>query len=211
MRKTKVFLADDHQVLIDALQSMLEPKCEVVGRAENGRALLEKILAAQPDVVVMDITMPLLNGLDACRELKQQSPHLKVIFLTFHEEAALVLEAFKVGASAYVAKRGAAAELTEAIDRVMRGGTYVSSSIAGETMISMMRNPRSPQETISLTGRQREIVQLLAEGRAMKEIANILNITVSTVADHKYSAMETLQIKTNAQLVKYAIAQGMIT
>jgi DNA-binding NarL/FixJ family response regulator len=209
--KPRVFLADDHQLLLDALAIMLEPICQIVGKAADGRALLQHVFAANPHIVLMDITMPLLNGLDACREIKRQLPRISVILLTSHEEESLVLEALKAGASGYVLKHEASSQLVEAIMRVMSGETYVSASIAGSVLLSMGANQNFTDETIELTGRQREIVQLIAEGRSMKEIAYLLNVAVSTVADHKYSAMQALQIKNNAELIKYAISRGMIS
>jgi len=211
MRKPRVLLADDHHILVDALQKVLEPRFEVVGRFDNGRELLKSAAALKPDVIVLDIGMPLLNGLDACRQLKRQIPRAKFIFLTFHEEPGLVMEAFRAGASGYVIKRSAVSELTEAIDRVLRGGgTFVSSAVAGDAMQSFARNPRKAAAPVELTARQREVIQLLAEGRPMKEVADILGIAVSTVADHKYHTMEMLQLKSNADLYRYAMENGIV-
>lgn len=209
--KPRVFLADDHQLLLDALAIMLEPVCQIVGKAADGRALLKHVVAANPHVVVMDITMPLLNGLDACRELKRQLPRISVVLLTSHEDESLVLEALNAGASGYVLKHEAASQLVEAIKRVMSGEMYVSASISGSVLLSIGANPKLMDESVQLTGRQREIVQLIAEGKSMKEIAYLLNVAVSTVADHKYSAMQALQIKSNAELIKYALSRGMIS
>ena len=212
MRKPRVLLADDHHILVDALHKVLEPRFDVVGRFDNGRELLKSAAALQPDVIVLDIGMPMLNGLDACRQLKSHLPRTKFIFLTFHEEPAMVMEAFRAGASGYVIKRSAVSELTEAIDRVLRGGgTFVSSAIAGEAMQTIARNPKNMEPALELTSRQREVVQLLAEGRAMKEVAEILGIAVSTVADHKYHTMDILQLKSNADLYKYAIENGIVS
>jgi DNA-binding NarL/FixJ family response regulator len=211
MRKPRVLLADDHQILVDALQKVLEPRFEVVGRFENGRDLLNNAADLQPDVIVLDIGMPLLNGVDACRQLKDKLPRAKFIFLTFHEEAGLVVEAFRAGASGYVIKRSAVSELTEAIERVYLGGKFVSAAIAGDTMEAIARHPEKAAPKVELTGRQREIVQLLAEGHAMKDIAGILGIAVSTVADHKYHTMQVLQLKSNADLYKYAIENGIVS
>ena len=210
MRKPRVLLADDHHILVDALEKVLEPRFEVVGRVNNGRELLANAASLQPDVVVLDIGMPMLNGLDACRQLKQQMPRTKFIFLTFHEEPGMMMEAFRAGASGYVIKRSAVSELTSAIDTVLRGGgTFVSAAIAGEAMQAIACNPRKMGAPVGLTVRQREVVQLLAEGHSMKEIADILGIAVSTVADHKYHAMEVLQLKTNAELYKYAMENAI--
>ncbi len=211
MHKARVLLADDHHILVDALQKVLEPRFDVVGRFENGRDLLNSAADLRPDVIVLDIGMPMLNGVDACRQLKQQLPRTKFIFLTFHEEAAMVVEAFRAGASGYVIKRSAVSELTEAIDRVYLGGKFVSAAIAGDAMESIARHPENAGPKVELTMRQREIVQLLAEGHPMKEIAHMLGIAVSTVADHKYHTMEVLQLKSNAELYKYAIENGIVS
>jgi len=206
-----VLLADDHQILVDALQKVLEPRFEIVGRFENGRDLLNSAAALNPDVIVLDIGMPMLNGVDACRQLKQQLPRTKFIFLTFHEEAGLVAEAFRAGASGYVIKRSAVSELTQAIERVYMGGKFVSDAIAGDAMEAIARHPEKAEAPAELTGRQREVLQLLAEGHPMKEIAGMLGISVSTVAIHKYRAMEVLNLKSNADLYKYAIENGIVS
>ncbi len=211
MRKPRVLLADDHQILVDALQKVLEPRFEIVGRFENGRDLLNSAAALNPDVIVLDIGMPMLNGVDACRQLKQQLPRTKFIFLTFHEEAGLVAEAFRAGASGYVIKRSAVSELTQAIERVYMGGKFVSDAIAGDAMEAIARHPEKAEAPAELTGRQREVLQLLAEGHPMKEIAGMLGISVSTVAIHKYRAMEVLNLKSNADLYKYAIENGIVS
>jgi DNA-binding NarL/FixJ family response regulator len=198
-------------MLAEALQMVLEPTYEVVGRVADGRALLEAAASLKPDIIVLDIGMPLLNGLDAGRQLKQLSPHAKLIFLTFHEEPGFVLEAFRAGASGYLIKRAAAAELTHAIDIVLKGHTYISSLIAGDAVEALAQNSKAIESSAQLTGRQREVIQLLAEGRTMKEIAGILGVSLSTVADHKYHIMQLLQIKTNAELFQYAVRQGIVS
>ena len=211
MRKPRVLLADDHAILVDALEKVLQPRFEIVGRFENGRDLLNSAAELRPDVIVLDIGMPMLNGMDACRQLKQQLPRTKFIFLTFHEETGLVVEAFRAGASGYVIKRSAVSELTEAIERVYLGGKFVSAALAGDAMEAIARHPEKAEPKAELTARQREVVQLLAEGHPMKEIADILGIAVSTVADHKYHTMEVLQLKSNADLYKYAIENGIVS
>jgi DNA-binding NarL/FixJ family response regulator len=211
MKRPRVLLADDHQMLTDALQVVLEPRCEVVGTVGDGRALLEAASRLQPDIVVLDIAMPHLNGLDAGRQLKQAMPRVKLIFMTMHEDPYLVGEAFRAGASAFLLKEAAASELTDAIDQTLKGGTYVTPSVAeGLTEISL-RNPKNREHAPEPTPRQREVIQLLAEGRSMKEVASELKITTRTVAGHKYAAMELLQLETNADLVQYAIEHGIIS
>jgi len=210
VKRTRVLLADDHQMLVDALKSVLEPQYEVVGSVIDGRSLLEAADKLRPDVIVLDIAMPLLNGLDAGRQLKQRRPQVKLIFVTMNEDPYLVGEAFRAGASAFLLKQAAGFELTDAIGLVMKGGSYVSPQAAkGLTSISL-RQPKI-QHRPEPTARQREVIQLLAEGRSMKEVADVLNITKRTVAMHKYTVMELLQIKTNAELVQYAIKRGIIT
>jgi DNA-binding NarL/FixJ family response regulator len=211
MIRPRVLLADDHQMLAEALKSVVEPRCEVVGTVSDGRALLEAATRLQPDIVVLDIGMPQLNGLDAGRQLKQALPNTKLIFMTMLEDPYLVGEAYRAGASAFLLKEAAVSELTEAIDRVLKGGTYTSPSAAeGLTNISL-RDPKNREHAPQPTSRQREVIQLLAEGHSMKQVAAELKITTRTVAGHKYAVMELLQLKTNADLVQYAIEHGIIS
>lgn len=211
MRRPRILLADDHQMLMDALKYVVEPRCEVVGTASDGRALLEAAAKLRPEVVVLDIAMPELNGLDAARQLKRTMPKVKLIFMTMNEEPDLVGEAFRAGASAFLLKQAAAFELTEAIEQVLKGGSYVTPSAAeGQAKISL-RDPKAQEHVAEPTPRQREVIQLLAEGHSMKEVASALNITKRTVAAHKYAVMELLQLKTNAELVQYAIKQRIIS
>lgn len=209
--RPRVLLADDHQMLLDALKGVLEPSCEVVGTVSDGRALLAAAAKLQPDIVVLDIAMPNLNGLDAARHLKPTMPKVKLIFMTMNEDPDLVGEAFRAGASAYLLKQAAALELTHAIKHVLKGRFYVTPSAAeGQAKISL-RAPNARQRVAEPTPRQREVIQLLAEGRSMKEVASILQITKRTVAAHKYAIMDLLQLKTNADLVRYAIKHRIIS
>lgn len=211
MKRPRVLLADDHQMLADALKSVIEPRCEVVGIVSDGRALLEAAATLQPDIVVLDIGMPQLNGLDAGRLLKHSLPNVKPIFMTMLVDPYLVGEAFRAGASAFLLKEAAASELTQAIDQALKGGTYVTPRAAeGLTNISL-RDPEDREHAPKPTPRQREVIQLLAEGRSMKKVASELKITTRTVAGRKYAVMELLQLKTNADLVQYAIEHGIIS
>jgi DNA-binding NarL/FixJ family response regulator len=211
MKRPRVLLADDHQMLAEALKSVVEPRCEVVGTVSDGRALLEAAARLQPDIVVLDIGMPQLNGLDAGRQLKHALPNIKLIFMTMLEDPYLVGEAYRAGASAFLLKEAAVSELTKAIDRVLKGGTYTTPSAAeGLTSISL-RDPKNREHAPEPTSRQREVIQLLAEGLSMKQVAAELKITTRTVAGHKYAVMELLQLKTNADLVQYAIEYGIIS
>jgi DNA-binding NarL/FixJ family response regulator len=211
MRRPRLLLADDHQMLVDALRSILEPKYEVVGSASDGRSLLKAAEKLRPDVIVIDIAMPNLNGLDAGRQLKQKMPAVKLIFMTMNEDPYLVGEAFRAGASAFLLKHAAGFELIDAIEKVLRRSKYLTPRAAkGLTSISL-REPKAREHVPGPSGRQLEGIQLLAEGRTMKEAASVLKIAARTVAAHKYEAMERLQIKTNAELVQYAIKQRIIS
>lgn len=211
MIRPRVLLADDHQMLAEALKSVVEPRCEVVGTVSDGRALLEAATRLQPDIVVLDIGMPQLNGLDAGRQLKQALPNTKLIFMTMLEDPYLVGEAYRAGASAFLLKEAAVSELTEAIDRVVKGGTYTTPSAAEGLSNISLRDPKNREHAPQPTSRQREVIQLLAEGHSMKQVAAKLKITTRTVAGHKYAVMELLQLKTNADLVQYAIEHGIIS
>jgi DNA-binding NarL/FixJ family response regulator len=211
LRRTRVLLADDHQMLVDALKGVLEPKFEVVGTVRDGRALLQAAAKLQPEVIVVDVAMPELNGLDAARQIRHNMPNVKVVFMTMNEDPDLVGEAFRAGASAFLLKQGAAFELTDAIDKVLKGGSYVTPRAAEGQANIALREPRARGHAPEPTPRQREVIQLLAEGRSMKEVASTLNITKRTVAAHKYAVMELLQLKTNADLMQYAIKHRIIS
>jgi DNA-binding NarL/FixJ family response regulator len=211
MRRPRVLLADDHQMLADALRGVIEPRCEVVGIVGDGRALLEAADRLQPDIVVLDIGMPHLNGFDAGRKLKHTLPNIKLVFMTMHEDPYLVGEAFRAGASAFLLKEAAASELIEAIDQVLKGGSYITPSAKEGLNNISLRDPKNRERAPEPTPRQREVIQLLAEGRSMKEVASELKITRRTVAGHKYAVMELLHLKTNADLVQYAIEHGIIS
>jgi DNA-binding NarL/FixJ family response regulator len=211
MRRTRVLLADDHLMLVGALKSVLEPKYEVVGLVTDGRALLEAAERLQPDIIVTDIAMPRLNGLDAARKLKEKTPGIKLIFITMNPDPFLVREAFRAGASAFLLKQEACSGLPAAIEQVLKGGTYASPQTSeGQTNISL-REPKDRDHAPEPTARQREVIQLLAEGLSMKQVADTLKITKYTVALHKYAVMQRLQIKSSAELVQYAIKHGIIS
>jgi DNA-binding NarL/FixJ family response regulator len=208
--RTSVLLADDHLMLVEALKKILEAEYDVVGTVGDGHALLKAAEKLRPDVVVLDIAMPLLNGLDAGRQVKHDMPSVKLIFLTMNEDPYLVGEAFRAGASAYLLKQGAALELTKAIAEVLKGRTYITPRISEGLANISLRDPESREHAPQPTPRQRQVIQLLAEGRSMKEIADLLHITMRTVASHKYRVMEILQIKTSAELVRYAVKQRIV-
>ncbi len=211
MKRPRVLLADDHLMLLDALKKLLEPRYEIVGLVSDGRALLKAAEKLRPDIIVLDIAMPQLNGLDAARQLKQSIPSAKLIFMTMNEDPYLVGEAFRAGASAYLLKQAAGLELNEAIERVLKGGCFVTPSASKGLDDISLRDPKDRELAPEPTARQREVIQLLAEGRTMKEVAKLLYITPRTVAAHKYTAMELLQVKTNAELIHYAIKHRIIS
>ena len=210
MRLPRLILADDHQILTEAIEALLASDYEIVDRVTDGRALVEATKRFKPDVVVADISMPLLNGLDAMRQIKQALPDVKVILLTVNEDPNLVAEAFRCGASGYVLKNCAASELTEAIGQVLRGRSYVTPLVTKGMVNSFLDGPKHGHESPKLTPRQREVLQLLAEGHSMKMVANILDISPRTVAFHKYRMMDALHISSNSALIQFAIKNNII-
>jgi DNA-binding NarL/FixJ family response regulator len=211
MTRPRVLLADDHRLLREAFAQLLQPRCEVVGAVADGRALLEVAPALRPDIVVLDIAMPLLNGLDAARQLRRLMPGVKVIFLTVSEDPDLAAEAFRCGASGYLLKNSAASELLQAIQEVFLGRSYVTPLATQGLVGSFLLGPGSDRKAGELSQRQREVLQLLAEGRTMKEIARILNIKARTVAFHKYGMMHQLGIETSAELIQFAVKQHLVS
>ena len=210
MNRPRILLADDHVLLAQALEHLLQREFDVVATVSDGRALLEAAGALLPDVVVVDIGMPLLNGLDAAAQLKVLHPAIKVIFLTQNREPRVAVEAFRRHASGYLLKDSAASELTTAIQEALRGRSYVSPSIAKGMVDEVSRPGASEIALRDLSGREREVLQLLAEGKSMKEVAALLDISPRTVEFHKYRIMDLLQVKTNAELVQQAIKLGLI-
>lgn len=211
MRRPRVLLADDHRLVREAFARLLEPDCDVVGAVADGRALLDAAAELRPDVVVLDIAMPLLNGLDAGRHLKRVVPDVKLIFLTVSEDPDVTAEAFRAGASGYLLKNSTASELFKSIQEVSQGRSYVTPLAAQGLVGSLLRDPGPARGAEHLTERQREVLQLLAEGRTMKEIAHILRISPRTVAFHKYCMMGGLGIKSSAGLVQFAVKHGLLT
>lgn len=212
MTKARILLADDHTLVVEGFRKLLEPEFELVGTVEDGRALLEAAPKLQPDVILLDISMPLLNGIDAARRLKKMMPDVKLIFVTMHADPAYVTEAFRVGATGYVLKRSAAADLLQAVRAVLNGHYYVAPLITKDVLHSLLASPAERQPGPEpLSPRQREVLQLVAEGHSLKEIADILKISVKTVEYHKAQIMEQLDLHTTAELTKYAIAHGLTT
>jgi DNA-binding NarL/FixJ family response regulator len=211
MAKPRVILADDHTLILEAFEKLLAPECDIVARVTDGRALIEAVKEHRPDIVVLDLGMPLLNGLDAARQIKQNDRSVRLVFVTMNEDPDIAAEAFRAGGSAYLLKRSAGSELLTAIREAMRHRSYVTPLVT-EGMLGSLINPSSTGEAPSreLTTRQREVLQLLAEGKSMKEVASILNVSARTVAFHKYRMMDQLKIRTNAELIQYAIRHHVI-
>jgi DNA-binding NarL/FixJ family response regulator len=209
--RARIFLADDHSLLLDAFKKLLEPEYEVVGTATDGRMMLKMVKQLAPDLVLMDIAMPNLNGFDAGEKLKKILPDIKLMFLTVNEDADMVNEAFRIGASGYLLKSSAASELFQAIEAVLNSKNYVSPKLARSMEGAFVKNPGGQKVHGELSIRQREVLQLLAEGKTMKQVAAVLNITARTVAFHKYQIMETLDIKSNSELIQYAVKNGIVT
>jgi len=215
MKRIRILLADDHTLVLEGLKRILASEFELVGMVENGRELLAVAGKLMPDVVLLDISMPLLNGIEAARQLKKILPGIKIIILTMHDDKTYITEAFRAGASGYLLKRSAASELAYAIREVVKGGFYLTPLIAEEvtsTVLDRFRrlrvNPRSSSSE-KLTPRQREVLQLVAEGCTNKEIAGILKISIKTVEYHKSGIREKLGMHTTAELTKYALRHGI--
>jgi DNA-binding NarL/FixJ family response regulator len=202
-------LADDHALLLGAFGKLLADDCDIVGEVSDGRALVAAVEKLKPDVVVLDISMPLLNGLEAGRQIKQKWRSVKLVFLTMNEDADLAAEAFRSGASAYLLKRSAGTELATAIREVMQGRRYITPLVA-DALVGSLLQPDEHTAAHDLTPRQREVLQLLAEGHSMKEAASLLNMTPRTVAFHKYRMMEHLKVKSTAELIQYAVRRHIV-
>ena len=208
--RSRILIAEDHQLVAEALRHTLEPEFHVIGIVNDGRALVNTVVKLRPDVVIVDISMPLLNGLEAGAQTKQLVPSTRLIFVTMNANPEIAAEAFRRGASAYVVKQSTTQELVVAVRRVLRNESYLSPLITKETVDFLLRNGGVPRAERQLTTRQAEVLQLLAEGKAMKEVAYILNIKQGTVAFHKYKIMEMLGVNSNAALIEYAIKKHVV-
>ena len=214
MALTKVLLADDHAMFVEGLQALLKDRFELVGVVHDGRALLAAVEELRPQVVVADISMPMLNGVDAVRQIRSSRPDTKVVMLTMHAEPQLAVEAFRAGALGYVLKTSPGEELINAIEEVSKGRAFLTSLIAKD-LISVLIEAKATAEANAresrLTPRQREVLQLIAEGRTMKEIASILNISPRTAESHKYEMMDVLGVSTTAELIQHAIRLKLVS
>jgi DNA-binding NarL/FixJ family response regulator len=196
--------------MLDALKNLLEPEFDVVGLFADGHELMEGAPSLNPNVIVLDIGMPTMNGLNAGQRLKNAMPLVKLVYLTMNHDPDMAGEAFRLGASAYVLKNSAAGELQKAIRQVVRGGFYVTPLMTDGMVGSFVQNFKRRKATLSITPRQKEVLQLLAEGRSMKEAAFVLNVSPRTVAFHKYTMMERLHIRSSAELVEYAMRSSIV-
>jgi DNA-binding NarL/FixJ family response regulator len=208
--RPRLLLADDHAILLDAFKRLLEPNYEVVGTVTNGRALVEAAHRLKPDVILADISMPQLNGLDACEELTDKLADTRLIFLTVNEDSDTAAEAIRRGAAGFLLKKVAASELFTALERVLEGRFYITPLISSEPTAVFVARAQHGGGKHTLSLRQREVLQLLAEGRSMKEAADILKLAPRTIAFHKYTMMEQLGLKTGAELVQYAVQLGLV-
>jgi DNA-binding NarL/FixJ family response regulator len=211
MAKIRVLLADDHMVVAHGLRELLKDPYDLVGIVHDGRALVEAAEKHRPDVIITDISMPLLNGLEAIRRIRQKHPAIMIVVLTMHSDKQSVVSAFRAGARGYVLKVSPEEEFLEAIDKVAKGFAYVSPLVANDLInILVEAAEQGDDQTVPLTPRQREVLQLIAEGRTMKEVASILNISPRTAESHKYEIMQSLGVRTTAELVQYAVRLKLI-
>ena len=210
-RRPRVLLADDHTVVLEGLRRILEPECEIVGTAADGRALLAAAEQIKPDVIVADISMPLLNGIDAVRQIKKTARNVRVVFLTMHADVSYAAKALEAGGSGFVLKSSAAEELLTAIREVMNGRKYVTPALSSQVLKALAkRGSQGGESAEALTARQREVLQLVAEGKTLKEIAEILHVSSRTVEFHKYRIMEELGLRSTGELTQYAIKHGIV-
>ncbi|HEU4692391.1 MAG TPA: response regulator transcription factor [Vicinamibacterales bacterium] len=207
--RPRVLIADDHALILDAFAKLMAEECDIVGKVSDGRAAVEAASQLRPDLVVLDVTMPILNGLDAARQIRRKVPLAKILFVTMTEDADVAAEAFRAGASGYLLKRSAGAELMSAISEVMQGRSYVTPLVTEDLLRLLLRSEDQPGQP-ELTDRQREILQLLAEGRSMKEVGSLLNLAPRTIAFHKYRMMEQLGVKSTAEMIQYAIKHHIV-
>ena len=207
MKRTTILIADDHKMFAEGLASLLEEEFELVGIVENGKALIEAATRLEPEVIVVDISMPILNGFDAVRRLKQSGTTAKVIFLTMHADSRLLAEAIRCGGAGYVLKQSAGEDLVHAIREVIAGHNYVTPEVQSELQTNLASHEN--KKHLNLTPRQREVLQLLSAGLTMKEIASRLGISTRTAESHKYEMMEGLGVGSTAELVQYAIKLGI--
>ncbi|MFN0104617.1 MAG: response regulator [Bryobacteraceae bacterium] len=210
--KPRIILADDHQIVLDGLRSLLSAEFDILATTSDGRQLVDLAKTLDPDAIVADISMPLLNGIEAARQLRQSGSRAKFVFLTMHPDPSYLIRALRAGAQGYVLKHAASEELTGAIRQVLQNRLYISPGLRTATVDEMLDDTKVHlRESLELTPRQREVLQLLAEGKSAKEIGGILEISSRTVETHKYKMMDDLGVKTSAELIQHAIKEGLVT
>ena len=210
MSRPRIILADDHTMVLEGFRKLLEPEVDVVGTASDGESLLKAASRMKPDVIILDIGMPLLSGMNAGRELKKSMPRTKLVVLTMNEDPDVAREALRQWASAYLLKKSAGSELIKAVREVLKNKSYVTPRIAQKLMDEFVRDPR-PEHPKQLTPRQKEVLHLLAEGRTMRETAEVLHLTPRTVAFHEYRIMDEFGLKSTSDLVRFAIRERLVS
>lgn len=211
MSPPRVLLADDHTLVLDDIRRLLETHVELVGKVRDGRALVKAVEQTKPDVVLLDISMPLLNGIDAARQIKKLGLQTKLIFLTMHADRDYVIEALRAGASGYLLKWSAEEELLKAIETVLRGRLYLTPALPKDLLEQIStRSPANSRSAVGLSAREREVLQLVAEGKSAKEIGEILHLSVKTIEFHKYRMMKKLGLHTTVELAKYAVQRQLL-
>jgi DNA-binding NarL/FixJ family response regulator len=209
--RPRLIIADDHNLVAQACAALLQPEFEVIGTFADGRSLLAAVLELKPDVIILDVGMPVMNGLEAGKRIRQLMRAVKIVYLTMNTDIGVAAEAFRGGASGYLVKNSDVAELAIAVREVLKGKRYISPLVTNDVEGFFLETRVSQIGQEKLTNRQREVLQLLVEGKSMKEAAYILKLTARTIAFHKYKIMESLRLRTNAELVQYAMREHIIS
>lgn len=211
MSRPRVLLADDHALVLEGLGKLLEDQYDLVAKVQDGRTLVREAQKLQPDVMIVDISLPQLNGLDAARQIVKLNPKAKIIFLTMHADPAYAREAFQMGASGFLLKRSAASELSQAVEAALKGQIFITPAIAKDLLEVFAHHPSSTPDQGPLTTRQREVLQLMAEGHSTKSMASMLHVTPKTIEFHRAQIMRVLDLHSTAELTRYAITHGLIS
>jgi DNA-binding NarL/FixJ family response regulator len=210
MKRPRILLADDHALMLDGFSNLLTPKYDVVGTVEDGKALVEAAIRLNPDLIILDITMPILNGIDAAREIRKQLPQVKLLFVTMHTSPTYLQAALEAGANGYAVKSSGRSEILSAVEKVLGGSRYITPGVGGDGLERSGNDPAQAAASLRLTARERQILQLTAEGKSRKEVAYALAISEKTVAFHKDNLKRKLGLRSTAQLTRYALDAGLI-
>jgi DNA-binding NarL/FixJ family response regulator len=208
-KRARILLADDHALMLDGFHNLLEPKFEVVGTAADGKELVEAALRLKPDLIILDITMPVLNGIDAARQIRKHLPLVKLLFVTMHTSPTYLVAALEAGANGYALKSSGRNEILNAVETVLNGTRYITPGVGNERL-RQWRDPAQAAASLRLSARERQILQLTAEGKSRKEVAHTLGISEKTVAFHKNNLTRKLGLRSTAQLTRYALEEGLI-